>query len=339
MEYLGLGLVLTLVCCSVFVNGWTDAPNAIATVISTRVLKPKVAIALGAIFNLVGIFIMGTAVAQTTASIANLGEGTQALVNLAAAQLAIVVWSVSAWRFGIPTSESHALIAGLMGAGFATQGMAALQYSAILKVIYGLTLSTFAGFAMGYGFTWLIEKTCANINRRKGDRFFSAGQVLSSILMAISHGAQDGQKFIGVFFMALYLGKIVPEPVAGQSWPIPFWVLLLVAVLMAVGTSVGGYRIIKAMGMEMVQLQKYQGFGSEMAASTSMLVSTFFGLPLSTTNIKATAMMGAASTRGLRSVNWGVAKEMVWAWVLTFPACFLIGYLATTVAGLFIQVS
>lgn len=337
MGNIGLYLVLLLVCASIFVNGWTDAPNAIATVISTRVLKPKTAIALGAVCNLIGIFIMGTAVAQTTASIANLGTGNQALANLASAQLAIVIWSVTAWKFGIPTSESHALIAGLMGAGFAGQGWAAINFDSIMKVVYGLFISTLAGFVFGYGITWLIQKTCVHINRRRGDRFFSGGQIVSASLMALSHGAQDGQKFMGIFFLALILGGIIPEPAAGQNWSIPFWILLLCAVLMAVGTSVGGMRIIKTMGMEMVQLEKYQGFGAEMAASGSMIVSTVFGLPLSTTNVKGTAMMGAASTKGIRSVNWGVAKSMIFAWVMTFPICFAIGYIVTIITNLIVK--
>lgn len=336
MHNIGLYMVIVLVCMSIFVNGWTDAPNAIATVISTRVLTPKVAIFLGAVFNLIGIFIMGTAVAQTTANIADLGTGNAALVKLASAQLAIVIWSVTAWKFGIPTSESHALIAGLMGAGTAAQGVAALNTSAILKVAYGLFISTLAGFILGYGITCLIQKTCAKLPRRRGDKVFSAGQVISAALMALSHGAQDGQKFMGVLFLAVTLGGFLPTPAPGTTWSIPLWILLICAALMAIGTSVGGYRIIKAMGMEMVKLEKYQGFGAEMAASGSMLVSTVFGLPLSTTNIKGTAMMGAASVRGLKAVNWGVAKDMVAAWALTFPVCFCIGFCAAKISMLFL---
>lgn len=333
MESIGILLVLILVSASVFVNGWTDAPNAIATVVSTRVLKPRTAILLGAVLNLVGIFIMGTAVAQTTAQIADLGTGQSALIKLAGAQIAIVIWSITAWKFGIPTSESHGLIAGLMGAGVSAQGFSALQTDSILKVAYGLVISTAAGFVLGYGITWLIRYTCAGINRRKGERIFSGGQILSAGLMALSHGAQDGQKFIGVFYLALVLGNVYPEPSVGAGWSIPLWILIFVALLMALGTSVGGHRIIKTMGMEMVQLEKYQGFGAEMAASASMIVSTFVGLPLSTTNIKGTAMMGAASVKGLRAVNWSVAKEMVMAWVLTFPICFCISYCVTTVVS------
>lgn len=325
---LTLLLVIFLVCCSIFVNGWTDSPNAIATVVSTRVLSPKKAIVLGAFFNFVGVFLSGSAVAATTASIVDVGSGSAGLITLAAAQVAIVLWAVSAWRFGIPTSESHALIAGLMGAGLAADGLSALNTHSILLVGYGLLISTLAGFFLSYGITILIRfiATLLMPERRKANNFFSRGQILSASLMAYSHGAQDGQKFMGILYLVLILGNLVPQPTGG-NWNIPVWIMLVCSVLMAFGTSIGGYRIIKTMGMEMVQLKKYQGFGAELAASGSMIAATLFGIPLSTTNTKGTAMMGAAATEGIRKVNWGVAKEMVLAWVLTFPACLFLGWL------------
>lgn len=327
-----LVLVVLLVCCSIFVNGWTDSPNAIATVVSTRVLAPKPAIALGAVFNFIGVFLSGSAVAATTASIVDVGSGNSGLITLAAAQLAIVLWAVGAWRFGIPTSESHALIAGLMGAGMAANGVSALNLDSILLVGYGLLISTLVGFGLGYGVTWLIRLIAGMImpERRNANRFFSVGQVLSASLMAYSHGAQDGQKFMGILYLTLILGNMVYQPV-GAAWNIPIWIMLLCSVLMAFGTSIGGYRIIKTMGMEMVKLKKYQGFGAELAASGSMIAATFLGIPLSTTNTKGTAMMGAAATEGVRRVNWGVAKEMMLAWVLTFPACMFLGWIFAVV--------
>lgn len=322
---IGIIIVIFLVCCSIFVNGWTDAPNAIATVVSTRVLSPNAAIILGALFNLLGVFLMGTAVATTTASVVTIGTGTEALISLGAAQLAIVIWAVSAWKFGIPTSESHALIAGLMGAGISLNGLSAFNWSAIVKVIYGLGISTFVGFGLGYLGTRLLEITCKNVKRRTANKFFSAGQVVSASLMAFSHGAQDGQKFMGVFYLALVIAGIYSSP-AGQAMVIPIWIMLVCSLIMAIGTSVGGYRIIKTMGMDMVQLEKYQGFAAELVASVSMIAATLYGIPLSTTNTKATAMMGAGATKGRGAVNWGIANEMIMAWVLTFPACMLLGY-------------
>jgi len=324
---MGIGLiaVIILVCASIFVNGWTDSPNAIATVVSTRVLRPRVAIVLAAVFNLLGVFLMGSAVAKTTASLVDIGVGTQALITLGAAQLSIVLWSTSAWKFGIPTSGSHALIAGLMGAGMSLKGLDAFNWVSVQKVIYGLIISTLVGFVLGFLATRAVEITCVNVRRQKANTFFSFGQVASASLMAFSHGAQDGQKFVGVLNLALIVGGV-----ADKDAPIPFWIMLLCSSLMAVGTSVGGYRIIKTIGIDMVKLEKYQGFSAEIVASASMLVATKFGIPLSTTNTKATAMMGAGATKGIGAVNWGIAKEMLLAWVLTFPACLILGYLFAT---------
>lgn len=331
MSSFGLILVCILVCASIFVNGWTDSPNAIATVISTRVLGPKPAIALGAVFNLLGIFLMGSAVAATISNIVDIGTGNDALVTLGAAQLSIVCWSVSAWKFGIPTSESHALIAGLMGAGISLKGISAFNWGPFKKVLIGLVISSLVGFFLGLLGTKIIEIICRNANRHKANKFFTVGQIASASLMAFSHGAQDGQKFMGVLYLALVIGGIYPVTVAGAAVSIPFWIMLLTALIMAFGTSIGGYRIIKTMGMDMVKLEKYQGFAAEVVASGSMIAATLFGIPLSTTNTKATAMMGAGAAKGIDAVNWGIAKEMVIAWVLTFPACLILGYVFSSV--------
>jgi inorganic phosphate transporter, PiT family len=320
-----LAIALLLVCASIFVNGWTDAPNAIATVVSTRVLHPRAAILLGAVMNFFGVFLMGTAVATTTASIVSIGSGSDALVTLAAAQLSIVLWAVGAWRFGIPTSESHALIAGLMGAGMSLSGLSAFNMDSVNKVLLGLFISSVVGFALGLLFTKIIKFSFRNVKRRSANRFFSMGQIASAALMAFSHGAQDGQKFMGIMVLALVVGGILPGYQGVMV--IPVWIMIVASVLMAIGTSIGGYRIIKTMGMDMVSLQKYQGFAAELAASGSMIVATLFGIPLSTTNTKGTAMMGAGAAEGLEKVNWDIAKEMFTAWILTFPACMLLGYI------------
>jgi PiT family inorganic phosphate transporter len=317
--------VVLLICASIFVNGWTDSPNAIATVISTRVLSPKIAVILGAVFNFLGVIFMGTAVAATTASIVEISTGMEALITLGAAQLSIVIWAVSAWRYGIPTSESHALIAGLMGAGISLNGPEAFNWASFQKVLYGLVISTLVGFVLGFLATRLIEIICRNINRRKTEGFFSVGQVISASLMAFSHGAQDGQKFMGIFYLALTVGGVYTLG-EGGGMDIPVWIMLLCSLLMAVGTSVGGYRIIKSMGIDMVRLEKYQGFAAEVVASGSMIAATLFGIPLSTTNTKATAMMGSGASKGIGSVNWSIAKDMIIAWILTFPACLILGY-------------
>ncbi len=323
-----LGFTLFLICCSIFVNGWTDAPNAIATVISTRVMSPKAALTMGAIFNFLGVLLTGSAVAMTTASIVSIDSGISGLVTLAAAQLSIVLWSVSAWRFGIPTSESHALIAGLMGAGMSLNGFAAFNWGPIQKVMWGLFISSVVGLLAGYYVTKLVAFLFAKVKRKKANTFFARGQVVSAMLMAYTHGAQDGQKFMGVMVLAMIVGGLLP--VNTGIMVIPLWMMILTSTIMAIGTSIGGYRIIKTMGLDMVHLEKYQGFTAEIVASFSMLLATNYGIPLSTTNTKATAMMGAGAFKGITKVNWGIAKEMVAAWILTFPVCMLLGYLFAT---------
>ena len=320
---IALAVVLLLVCASVFVNGWTDAPNAIATVISTRVLSPKAAVLLATVFNLGGVFLMGTAVANTTAKIVTIGTGTDALITLAAAQLSIVIWSVSAWRYGIPTSESHALIAGLMGAGISFKGLAAFNWPEFHKVLIGLAIATILGFISGFLTTKAVAFAFRNVNRRKANRFFSWGQIGSAALMAFNHGAQDGQKFMGVFALALVVGGIFPVT---DSLVIPIWIMLVCSLIMALGTSIGGYKIIKTMGIDMVKLEKYQGFSAEIGASACMMGATLLGIPLSTTNTKGTAIMGAGASRGLSNVNLKIVNEMFLAWILTFPACLVLGY-------------
>ncbi len=318
-----LAIVMLLVCASVFVNGWTDAPNAIATVVSTRVLSPKAAVLLATVFNLAGVFLMGTAVANTTAKIVDIGTGQDALITLAAAQLSIVIWALSAWRYGIPTSESHALIAGLMGAGMSLKGIEAFKWNEFKKVLIGLAVATILGFLSGLIVTKGVTFLFKGVNRHKANNFFSFGQIISASLMAFSHGAQDGQKFMGVFALALVVGGVYPP---SESLYIPIWVMLLCSALMAIGTSIGGYKIIKTMGMDMVKLEKYQGFSAEIGASACMLGATALGIPLSTTNAKGTAIMGAGAARRLSNVNWNVVKEMLLAWGLTFPACLILGY-------------
>ncbi|MGI5898707.1 MAG: inorganic phosphate transporter [Christensenellales bacterium] len=335
IEFLGqvtqnpaLLITVLLTLAVILVNGWTDAPNAIATAVSTRAMAPKSAILMAAVFNFLGILVMTTinkTVAETIYNMVDFGEDAhEALVALCAAMVAIVVWAVAAWRFGIPTSESHALIAGITGAAIAVHGgLAGVNGNEWVKVLYGLGLSTFLGFGLGYGTVKIIELLFRKANRRKTNGFFQKAQVGGAAAMAFMHGAQDGQKFMGVFLLGMALAK-------GQTTPgvfeIPFWLVLLCSVVMGVGTSIGGYRIIKAVGMDMVKLETYQGFSADIAAAGCLLISSLTGTPVSTTHTKTTAIMGVGAARRLRSVNWSVVGEMVLAWVLTFPGCGLIGF-------------
>lgn len=321
-------ITVALVLGVVLVNGWTDAPNAIATCVSTRSISPKSAIIMAAIFNFLGVFVMAMVsreVAFTVYKMVNFGDNyNNALIALCAALFAIVVWATAAWAFGIPTSESHALIAGITGAAIALQGGKGINGEEWMKVVYGLFMSAIMGFIMGYVITKLIGFICKGMDRRKTNSFFQKAQIGGGAAMAFMHGAQDGQKFMGVFMLGAYLAQGKGNT---SEFSVPIWLLVLISAVMALGTSIGGYKIIKTVGMNMVKLNTYQGFAADTAAAVSLFTATALGVPVSTTHTKTTAIMGVGASKRLSNVNWSIVKEMVAAWVLTFPGCGLLGYI------------
>lgn len=315
----GLIVVLLLILGAEFVNGWTDSPNAIATVVGTRSLTPLQAVVMAATFNLFGV-LSGTAVAAT------IGKGIVNasvidLTTVAGAMISIIIWSTIAAWFGIPTSESHALVAGLAGAGLAAAGPNALLWDGWRKVIIGLFFSTvlggIGGFILMVAVYWLFRKAVPA--KTKGT--FRGLQILSSAFMAFAHGSNDGQKFMGVFTLSLVIGGVLPE------FKVPLWVMLLCASVMALGTLTGGWKIIKTLGMKLTRLETHQGFAAEVAAASVIEVATRFGIPLSTTHTISSAIVGVGATRGGSAVNWGVTRQLILAWVLTFPACGFISWL------------
>ena len=312
----------------ILVNGWTDAPNAIATCVSTKAIGVRKAIIMAAIFNFLGVFVMtsiNASVAMTIYNMVDFGENAQlSLIALCAAMAAIVIWATAAWYFGIPTSESHALIAGLSGAAVAIQNsFAGINGAEWMKVIYGLFLSTILGFVLGFLSSKLTVLLCRNKNRMKTERFFSGAQVAGGAAMAFRHGAQDGQKFMAIFL----LGAAFASGQAGTStFVVPVWLMILCSVVMGLGTSIGGYRIIKSVGMDMVKLKPYQGFAADFSATLCLLLSSLTGMPVSTTHTKTTAIMGVGAARRISNVNWSVVKDLVFTWIFTFPGCGLLGF-------------
>ncbi len=325
----GLITIVILTLGVILVNGWTDAPNAIATCISTRSISPQKAIIMATIFNFLGVFVMtmiNATVAQTIYNMVDFGENTQnSLVALSASLFAIVLWATAAWYFGIPTSESHALIAGISGAAIAVQrGLSGINADEWIKVIYGLFLSTVIGFGLGYIIVKVIGFLFRKTDKRKTKVFFADAQVVGGAAMAFMHGAQDGQKFMGVFMLGIFLANGVSNV---SDFIIPIWLMILCSGVMALGTSIGGYRIIKTVGMGMVKLETYQGFSADLAGAMSLLIASVWGLPVSTTHTKTTAIMGVGSAKNISAVNWSVVKDMVSTWILTFPGCGIVGYL------------
>ncbi len=320
-------LVFTFAAILAFeaVNGWTDAPNAVATVISTRALPPFVAVAMAAVLNLAGVF-AGTAVATTIGKdIVNIdavgaGEGLQIA---AGGTLAVVIWSGSAAYFGLPTSESHGLVAGLAGAAVGVAGTDVLLADGWVKVFTGVGAAVVFGFGGAFlimvAVLWLFQRSNPSAMRR----LFRPLQVISSGFMAFSHGTADGQKAIGVMAFALAVHNETPS----AEFDVPLWVIFLGAGTLGISTMTGGWRIIRTLGMRVTQLETYQGFAAETAAAATLTITSRFGIPLSTTQTIGTAIMGVGSTRRLSAVRWGVAYNIIAAWVLTFPICFGLAWL------------
>ncbi len=312
----------------IFVNGWTDAPNAIASCVATRCMPVKAAILMSAAFNFLGVLVMTSINSSVAATISNIvdfgGDPDQALIALCAALFSIVVYSVGASYLGIPTSESHSLIAGLTGAAIAIQNSAgAVNMKEWAKVLYGMVLSLVLGFAIGWIICKLLTLICAAMDRRKTNGFFRGAQIFGAAAMSFMHGAQDGQKFIGVLLLGVAFSN---GQGSADGTLIPIWLMLLCSVVMGLGTSVGGEKIIKSVGMDMVKLEKFQGFAADLAGAVCLLASSVFGIPVSTTHTKTSAIMGVGAVQRLSAINFGVVKEMVLTWVFTFPGCGLISY-------------
>ncbi len=313
----------------ILVNGWTDAPNAIATCVSTRAIDVRKAIVMAAICNFFGVLVMtaiNASVAMTIYNMVDFGSNAhEALIALCAAMAAIVVWATAAWYFGIPTSESHALIAGLTGAAVAIHGnFSGVNWLEWRKVLLGLLLSTVLGFGLGFVLSKLITLLFRGHSRTRCDSFFAKSQVAGGAAMAFMHGAQDGQKFMAVFLLGAALANGQTEATA---FAVPLWLMLLCSAVMGLGTSIGGYRIIKSVGMDMVKLKPYQGFAADAAGAICLLISSLSGVPVSTTHTKTTAIMGVGASKRIRNVKWNVVRDLVLTWVFTFPGCGLLGFL------------
>ena len=325
-------LAVSLTLGVILVNGWTDAPNAIATCVVTRCMSARAAIIMAAVFNFLGVYVMtmlSPKVAQTITKMVDFGtDSRQAIVALSAAMFAIVTWATAAFVFGIPTSESHALIAGLTGSAIALHGsFAGVNGAEWVKVLYGIVISVTLGFGLGWLVCKLVTKIFYHVERRKTEPVFKYAQIAGAAYSAFMHGAQDGQKFMGILIFCYFMSQGQMEIPSNQAPET--WIMVLCAVIMACGTAIGGKKIIKSVGMDMVKLEKYQGFSADLSASTSLLLCSVLGLPVSTTHAKTTAIMGVGAVKSIKAINLGVVKEMCLTWVLTFPGCGLIGFLMT----------
>lgn len=313
-------LIVIIVLAVLFdiANGWHDCANAIATVVSTKVLTPGAAVAIAAFMNILGAFLT-TAVAKT------IGKGIvdpAAVTNtvIIAALLSAILWNLITILMGLPVSSSHALVGGLIGAAAAHGGLSILNTAGITKIFVSLLISPIFGFIIGFLFMKMVLKLFGTLAPGTINKHFAKLQILSSSLMAFGHGSNDAQKAMGIITMALLAaGKI-------NTLDVPMWVVLVCAFAMGFGTMFGGWKIIKTMGHKMLKLEPIHGFAAETSSAAIIVATSHFGLPVSTTHVVSTAILGVGATKRLSAVRWGIAGKIVMAWILTLPLCIAMAW-------------
>ena len=316
--------VLALAVVFDYINGFHDTANAIATSVATRALRPQYALLMATAFNFIGAF-AGTAVAKTIGA-GLVDEQTTTQVVVAAALIGAITWNLITWLLGLPSSSSHALIGGLLGATATAVGTGSFKLDGIFsKVVVPLITSPIAGFVLALvlmvALTWIFRGAA----RKPLGTAFRRLQVFSAGYMAFAHGSNDAQKTMGIITLALFSAGVIPTN------DVPAWVIVIAASAISLGTAIGGWRIMHTMGQRVVQLEPIHGFAAETTAATVLLVTAHLGMPVSTTHVISSAIMGVGASRGVRAVRWGVARRILVAWVLTIPAAALVGGLTWVV--------
>lgn len=305
-----------------YINGFHDCANAIATVVATKVLSPKNAVIFGAFFNFIGA-LTGTHVAKTISS-GIVDAEVVTLTVVFCALLAAIIWNLITWYFGLPSSSSHALIGGLLGAAMAKAGFSCVHISTLkTKIIIPMFTSPVIGFMFGFLLMLLLLWLFFRANPQIVNKHFRRLQLFSSGLMALSHGSNDAQKTMGIITLSLFAGGVLHRP-DGGSFDIPIYVIVSCALVMAMGTMAGGWKIVKTMGHKIIKLRPIHGFAAETSAATIILTASHFGIPLSTTHVISTSIMGVGATLNPRAMSWGIVGNIVTAWVLTIPVCMLL---------------
>ena len=312
-----------------FINGFHDAANSIATVVGTRVLKPLQAVTLAAVANFVGPFLFGVAVATT------IGKG---IINpdfvtiyiILGALSGAIAWNVITWWWGLPSSSSHALIGGIIGAGIAGAGTHAIIFGGLEKVVTGIVVSPIVGLVSAFLLATLIITIFAKKKPGKVNSAFGKLQLVSSTYFSLTHGANDGQKTMGIIALILLTEGVITK------FEVPYYVILVAALAISLGTFFGGWRIVKTMAVKITQLKPYQGFAAETGGATILAVLAQAGIPASTTHAISGAIMGAGAVRRASAVRWGIGKRVVWAWIITIPASAAVSYLVMLLIKLFV---
>ncbi|MDD4137167.1 MAG: inorganic phosphate transporter [Methanoregula sp.] len=321
-----------------FTNGFHDSANSISTVVSTKVLSPRNAVFFAAFFNFVAAFGFGVAVAATVSKIIHLDFVETAVVPyiILCALIGAITWNLITWFIGLPTSSSHALIGGLVGAGIAAAGLAAIKIETVLLVVTFMFVSPVIGLIAGFLFMVVVLWVTRKANKQSAEHYFKRLQLCSAAAYSFSHGTNDAQKTMGIILPLLFSIGYFGASVDPNNLPVPMWVIIASYTAIALGTLSGGWRIVKTMGYNITKLRPVHGFAAETAGAATILGASVAGIPVSTTHIICTSIMGVGSTMGASAVKWGVARRIMWAWVLTIPISAFIGFVAFTVIRVFI---
>lgn len=301
-----------------FLNGFHDAANSIAAIVSTRVMKPHWAVLWAAFFNFIAFLFFGVHVA-TTIGIGLVDPSVMNVHVIFAALLGAIFWNIITWYYGLPSSSSHALIGGLLGSAIAFAGWGPLKWAGIIKVVAAIVISPFLGMIMGMIFMILTARIFFYCNPHRVEGWFRNCQYLSSAFISLGHGSNDAQKTMGIIAILLYSSGLL-----GKHFYVPIWVVILCNFVIALGTCFGGWRIVKTMGMKITKLKPVSGFCSDTASAITLALATSLGIPVSTTHTVTGAIIGVGSINGFSAVRWGIAKNIVWAWILTIPASAIV---------------
>ncbi len=307
-----------------FLNGFHDAANSIATVVGTRVLRPLQAVAMAAVANFAGPFLFGVAVATT------IGKGiidpNFVTLNIIIGALAgAIIWDIITWLLGLPTSSSHALIGGIIGAGIAGAGTQAIIFGGLQKVITGIVISPVVGLVVAFLLATLLITIFAKRRPSSVNSAFGRLQLISSTYFSLTHGANDGQKTMGIIALILLTQGVITK------FEVPYYVIIMAALAISIGTFFGGWRIVKTMAVKITQLKPYQGFAAETGGATILAVLAWLGIPASTTHAISGAIMGVGAVKRVSAVRWGVGRRIVWAWIITIPASAAVAYVSTLI--------
>jgi PiT family inorganic phosphate transporter len=320
-----------------FTNGFHDSANAIATVVSTKVLTPRQAVGFAAFFNFIAAFGFGVAVASTISKIIHLDIVAVNLIPniILGGLIGAISWNIITWYLGLPTSSSHALIGGIMGSGISAAGLVAIKYETVELAAIFMFVSPIIGLIFGFLFMVAILWVCRRSSRSKVDRYFKRLQLFSAGIYSFSHGTNDAQKTMGIITPLLFSIGAFSTSVNPNNLPVPIWVILSAHAAIALGTLAGGWRIVKTMGHRITKLRPVHGFAAETAGAATILSASIAGIPVSTTHVIASAIMGVGATRRLSAVRWGIARNIIWVWILTIPISAVLGFVAFKVIHLF----